>query len=112
MPPCGGGSSTNCFQWTGGYAQGATSITVANVGSSGISKGDIIVLDHSDDTWHIYHHGCAPNLTADIIWFPTYLVADPVALLDKTASLLRTGWLGDTDYADFIHKIVRAQEEP
>jgi hypothetical protein len=50
LPPCGGSNSSNCFNWTGGYAQGSTSITVANVGSSNISNGDMITLDQENDT--------------------------------------------------------------
>jgi hypothetical protein len=36
------------FSWTGGYAQGATSITVASVGSGGINNGEIITLDQAN----------------------------------------------------------------
>ena len=50
LPPCGGGNSTNCATWTGGYAQGSTSITLSNVGSSGILNGDVIILDQGNDT--------------------------------------------------------------
>jgi hypothetical protein len=72
-------------------------------------RRDFIVLDHGDHSWHIYHFGCRPKLLdASVYWFPTYMVADPVALLDRTASMLRTGWLGTTDWADFLHRIVRA----
>jgi len=49
IPPCTG-ASTNCADWTGGFAQNATSITVANVGSAGIHNGDQIVLDQQQDT--------------------------------------------------------------
>jgi hypothetical protein len=40
----------NACNWTGGYSQGATSITLASCGSTGINNGDIIVLDQLDDT--------------------------------------------------------------
>jgi len=43
-----GGS--NACSWTAGFAQGATSITLANCGSTGIVNGDIIVLDQQNDT--------------------------------------------------------------
>lgn len=45
-PPGG----THAFSWTAGYAQGATSITIASVGSAGILNGDMIVLDQGNDT--------------------------------------------------------------
>jgi hypothetical protein len=73
-------------------------------------RRDFICLDHGDDAWHIFHYGCAPNLDASVFWFPTYLVADPLDLLDRTASMLRSGWLGATDWGDFIHRIVRANQ--
>jgi hypothetical protein len=47
-PPCGGSGSTNCANWTAGFSQGATSITLANVGASGISNGDVIILDQAN----------------------------------------------------------------
>lgn len=43
-----GGS--NAASWTGGYAQGATQITLTGVGSSGIAVGQWIYLDQQDDT--------------------------------------------------------------
>ena len=43
-----GGS--NAADWTGGYAQGATQITLANVGSSGVVPGQYIYLDQANDT--------------------------------------------------------------
>ena len=47
-PPC----VTNylCADWTAGYAQGATAITVANVGFNGIYNGQYIILDQAEDT--------------------------------------------------------------
>jgi hypothetical protein len=50
-----GGANTqpggaNAADWTGGYAQGATEITLANVGSSGITAGQYIYLDQANDT--------------------------------------------------------------
>ena len=56
----GGGSYT--FNWTGGYSQGATSITVATVGSAGIVNGDIITLDQANDQ-NITNNG---NLICDV----------------------------------------------
>ena len=50
LPPCGGANSANCGDWTAGYSQGATSITLANVGASGINNGDVIILDQQNDT--------------------------------------------------------------
>lgn len=50
IPPCGGTGSSNCANWTGGFSQGATSVTVTNVGSSNITNGDVIVLDQGADT--------------------------------------------------------------
>jgi hypothetical protein len=41
---------SNAATWSGGYAQGATSITLTNVGSSGISVGQYIYLDQANDT--------------------------------------------------------------
>jgi hypothetical protein len=41
---------TNAANWTAGYGQGATSITVANVGSVGIANGQYIYLDQANDT--------------------------------------------------------------
>ena len=35
--------------WSGGYAAGTTSITLSNVGSSGITNGQYIILDEEDD---------------------------------------------------------------
>ncbi len=49
LPPCGGGGSSNCATWTGGYAQGSTSITLTNVGSSTPSVGSILFLDQAND---------------------------------------------------------------
>ncbi len=40
---------TQSALWTGGYAAGSTSITVANVGSTGIQANQIVNLDQSDD---------------------------------------------------------------
>jgi hypothetical protein len=48
LPPCI--SKTACADWTAGFAQGATSITVANVGSLGILNGDMIAVDRQNDT--------------------------------------------------------------
>jgi hypothetical protein len=39
----------NACAWTAGYSKGATSITLANCGSSGIHVGDSIVLDQKND---------------------------------------------------------------
>jgi hypothetical protein len=39
----------NACSWTAGYAKGATSITLANCGSTGIHVGDSIVLDQKND---------------------------------------------------------------
>jgi hypothetical protein len=41
---------TNAATWSGGYAQGATQITLTSIGSSGISVGQYINLDQADDT--------------------------------------------------------------
>ena len=49
LPPCGIGGSNNCADWTAGFAHGATSITVANVGAKNISNGDFIILDQESD---------------------------------------------------------------
>jgi hypothetical protein len=76
--------------------------------ASATGRRDFVCLDHGDDSWHCFHYGCAPELPADIYWFPTYRVATAEDLLDKTASMLRTGWLGSTDWGDFIHRILRA----
>ncbi|HTT18288.1 MAG TPA: hypothetical protein VMG82_05055 [Candidatus Sulfotelmatobacter sp.] len=40
---------TQAANWTAGYSQGATSITVANVGSNGILNGQYIYLNEADD---------------------------------------------------------------
>jgi len=40
---------SNAATWTSGYAQGATSITLTNVGSNGILNGQYIFLDQADD---------------------------------------------------------------
>jgi hypothetical protein len=50
-----GGANTqpggaNAADWTGGYAQGATQITLSNVGSTGITVGQYIYLDQANDT--------------------------------------------------------------
>ena len=50
-----GGASTqpgaaNAADWTGGYGQGSTEITLSNVGSSGITVGQYIYLDQANDT--------------------------------------------------------------
>ncbi len=50
-----GGSNTqpgaaNAADWTGGYAQGATQITLSNVGSTGITVGQTLYLDQANDT--------------------------------------------------------------
>jgi hypothetical protein len=39
----------NAADWTGGYAQGATEITLGNVGSTGITVGQYIYLDQAND---------------------------------------------------------------
>jgi Right handed beta helix region len=49
QPPCGGSGSTNCGTWGGGFSQGATSITISGVGSTGILNGDMIILDQQGD---------------------------------------------------------------
>jgi hypothetical protein len=49
LPPCGGSNSTACANWTAGFAQGATSITLANIGAFNISIGDMIALDRQND---------------------------------------------------------------
>ncbi|MGB8296143.1 MAG: hypothetical protein WCG85_12020 [Polyangia bacterium] len=43
-----GGS--NYADWTGGYAQGSSQITLANVGSAGIAVGQYLHLDQANDT--------------------------------------------------------------
>jgi hypothetical protein len=50
-----GGASTqpgaaNAADWTGGYAPGATQITLSKVGSTGIAAGQFIYLDQANDT--------------------------------------------------------------
>ncbi len=40
----------NSSTWTAGFAQGATSITLTNVGSAGILNGQYIYLDQANDT--------------------------------------------------------------
>jgi hypothetical protein len=40
----------NAADWTGGYAQGATKITLSNVGSTGVKAGQYIYLDQANDT--------------------------------------------------------------
>jgi hypothetical protein len=40
---------SNAANWTAGYTQGTTSITLANVGSAGISNGNMIVLDQANE---------------------------------------------------------------
>jgi hypothetical protein len=40
----------NAANWTGGYAQGATQITLSSVGSTGITAGQYIYLDQANDT--------------------------------------------------------------
>ncbi len=42
-----GGS--NAATWSAGFAQGSTSITLTNVGSAGLSVGQVIVLDQAND---------------------------------------------------------------
>jgi hypothetical protein len=42
-----GGS--NAATWSGGYSQGASSITVSSVGSAGITNGQVIILDQAND---------------------------------------------------------------
>lgn len=41
---------TNGGNWTGGYSQGATSITVSNIGSAGIKNGQYVYLSQANDT--------------------------------------------------------------
>ena len=41
---------TNAANWTAGYGQGTNSITVANVGSIGITNGQYIYLNQANDT--------------------------------------------------------------
>jgi len=41
---------SNAANWTGGFAQGSTSITLSNVGSAGILNGDVVILDQQNDT--------------------------------------------------------------
>jgi hypothetical protein len=50
-----GGANTqpggaNAADWTGGYAQGSTQITLSNVGGTGITSGQYIYLDQANDT--------------------------------------------------------------
>lgn len=49
LPPCGGGNSANCADWTGGYAKDATSITLKNVGTNWPGVSGIIILDQAND---------------------------------------------------------------
>ena len=42
--------AANGATWTSGYSQGATSITLTNVGSTGIVNGQYIYLDQANDT--------------------------------------------------------------
>ena len=48
LPPCA--SNTNCADWTAGYAQGTTSITLKNVGSNKPTVGTLLMLDQANDT--------------------------------------------------------------
>src|SRR5262249_47783651 len=43
-----GGS--NAGNWTAGYSQGATSITVGSIGTTGILNGQYVYLDQANDT--------------------------------------------------------------
>lgn len=49
LRPCGGGGSSNCADWSAGYAQGTTSITLINVGSSTPTTNTILYLDQAND---------------------------------------------------------------
>jgi hypothetical protein len=40
---------SNAGTWSGGYSQGATSITLSSVGSAGITNGQPIILDQAND---------------------------------------------------------------
>jgi len=42
--------ASNAANWTAGFSQGTTSITVASVGSTGIINGQFIYLDQANDT--------------------------------------------------------------
>jgi hypothetical protein len=49
-PNTGRPGGTNAANWTAGYGQGTTQITVANIGSTGITNGQYIYLDQANDT--------------------------------------------------------------
>ena len=49
-PPCGGSNASNCANWTAGYAQGTTQITLSNIGSSTPVAGSLLILDQANDT--------------------------------------------------------------
>ena len=49
-PNTGRPGGTNAANWTAGYSQGATSITVTNVGSAGITNGQYIYIAQANDT--------------------------------------------------------------
>ena len=49
-PNTGRQGGTNAASWSSGYSQGTTSITLSNVGSTGITNGQYIYLDQANET--------------------------------------------------------------
>jgi hypothetical protein len=75
-----------------------------------IGRGGYVCLDPGDNTWHVYHHGprCSPDNLVGCYWFPTYQMGTAEDLLGRTAFMLRQGWLGSTDWADFVFGILKS----
>lgn len=79
---------SNAASWTSGFAQGATSITLASVGSAGIVNGQYIYLDQSNDT---------PSSTATSTTWPNgLLICDGGATAGSDWCSIEGGALGRT----------------
>jgi hypothetical protein len=72
-----------------------------------IGRTGYVCLDPGNNAWHVFHRGprCDPN-SVGCYWFPTYRIGSAEDLLARTAFMLRQGWLGDTDWADFLFRIL------
>ena len=68
------------------------------------------LLDGPDPApWHIYHRACDPDPDDNSeYWFDAYRCSTAFDLLGWTAHLLGKKWLEDTDWDEFIYRVLRA----
>lgn len=67
---------------------------------------DALVGGETGVAWHTTHSDCAPKMPSWAYAIPVERINTWPAFLHWTAHLMDKGWLGGTDWAEFIHRSV------